>query len=370
MNPRAARLARLNAACAPLLASPSTPSLDEVAAYRLSVTLLTAAFHHDAPLVTALAKRQLDLLRFESLLGVPSAGSEAFVALMHVDRWIANFSQNKAARVLRVAWLVGRLCLALRVVGPGLEASSLPSPALVSAVGRALLAAGAAATGDNLAPLRAWAHLYVVDAASVAASGDGRAHVLVLLAAVRDVPDRLWAGAMALQLAAAVGDAAFYLRICEFMIRTFDPAFVAFAGVFSVADDAAAAGPGSTIVHLREPVIPRHNEPTPGFVGAVRRFSAFERRMLIGKRLQQAAAPGAGALPLLGPRLAAMAELVPLGDYRCWWLALLCVSAWQIGDTALLEAAKAQLRADLESAQLADGDALLAQAICDQIAES
>lgn len=366
---RAARLARLNAACAPLLASPSTPSLDEVAAYRLSVPLLTAAFDRDAALVNALVRRQLDLLRFESLLGIPG-GSETMVAMLVVDRWIASVSQGKGARVLRVAWLVGRLCLALQLVGPTLD-SALPSAALLAAVGRALLAAAAAATGDNMAPLRAWAHLYVVDVSTLAtSSGDGRAQLLLLLAAVRDVPDRLWAGAMALQLAASIGDVAFYLRVCDFMIHTFDPAFVALPAVFSVVDDAAVASAGSSVVHLREPVIPRHNEPTPGFVGAVRRFSAFDRRLLIGKRLQQAAPPGSGALPLLAPRLAAIAELVPLGDYRCWWLALLCAGARQIGDTALLEAAKAQLRGDLESAQLADGDALLAQAMCDRLAEA
>jgi hypothetical protein len=354
------RVSQLHVAASAMLsqALPATATqIDEIAAYKVSVPMLTAAHMREHALAGALVARMLQLLHFESL----STLQPSSTVLLVVDQWIAR-NAKQTIQLVRVAWLLGRVTSALRVLcADAPPAATLPSPAAVAAVCRALLVAGASATGDA-APLRAWATLYALDPCAL--SFDDRAHMLQLLAAIATKADRLWAGAMALQVAAMAGDAAFYMRVSESLLQVVEPRFVAFSAVFTAGS--AAANAGGSIVHLREPLIPRHNE-SAGFVNAVRRFSSFERRLLVGKRLLAAAqqgGSGAGsALPLLAPRLAAMAHEVPIGDFRCWWLAVLADSARRIGDASLVEAAHEQLRADLSSAQLGAGDALLAMAI-------
>jgi hypothetical protein len=351
------RVSQLHVTASTMLSQPlpaTANQIDEIAAYKLSVPLLTAAHMREHALAGALVTRVLQLLHFESLFTLQPSST----VLLVVDQWIAR-NAKQAIQLVRVAWLLGRVTSALRVLCADAQpATTLPSPATVAAVCRALLVAGASATGDA-APLRAWATLYALDPYTL--SFDDRAHMLQLLAAVATKADRLWAGAMALQVAAMAGDAAFYMRVSESLLQIVEPSFVALSAVFTAGSGAAANAGGGSIVHLREPLIPRHNE-NAGFVNAVRRFSSFERRLLVGKRLLAAAQHG-GALPLLAPRLAAMAQEVPIGDFRCWWLAVLADSARRIGDASLVEAAHEQLRSDLSSTQLGAGDALLAMAI-------
>jgi hypothetical protein len=298
-------------------------------------------------LLTAML-RQLALADVSTMSNIRD---EKSVSLLLVDRWLSQ-ETGDATRLARVAWLLGRACAAMRVVelcNVNLSHRvAMVSSSLLAHLCRAFLAV--AGTSPAIAPLRAWAHVYSIDDKVSLATVDARASLFLLLAGVREVTDRLWAGAMALQAAARVGDSTFYLRICEFMVRTIEPEFVSGANAFAP-EDTTTVGTGAVL--LREPIIPRHNEPTSGFGKQARRFMPFERRVLVAKRQGV-------TLPLLAPRLAALMACVPVDDFRCWWLALLCCAASQIGDSVLCDAAAPLLVGSLSTSP----DSLIAMALC------
>jgi hypothetical protein len=306
---------------------------------------------HSHTLTRSLLHAMLRQLGLADLIAMTGIRDEKSVSLLLVDRWLARErATGNAMRLARVAWLLGRACAAMRLV----ESSSehIMSSSLLAHLCRAFLAV--AGTSPAIAPLRAWAQLYVIDDKVSLASVDARASLFLLLSGVRDATDRLWAGAMALQAAARVGDATFYLRICEFLVRTVEPEFMSGANAFAPEDVTTI---GTSIVLLREPIIPRHDEPTAGFGKQARRFAPLERRVLVAKRLGV-------ALPLLAPRVVALTAGVPEDDFRCWWLALLCCAASQIGDSALCNTAAAVLVAALAAAGTPPADALIATALC------
>lgn len=312
--------------------------------------------------------RQLSLSDLIAMTTPPCAiRDEKTVSLLLVDQWLTRQrAQSDATRFARIAWLLGRAQSSVRILESvsdwnGADLSlHVMSSSVIAHLARAFLALAGSAPAT--APLRAWAHIYIVDDQLTLCNVDARATLFVLLAQVRELTDRLWAGAMALHAAARVGDSIFYLRICEFMIRCIEPDFSSYAGAFA-AEDVKPAGDGSSVVLLREPIIPRHNEPTTGFGKNSRRFMPFERRVLVAKRLGVTS-----AMPLLAPRIAALTACVPVNDFRCWWLAVLCCAAWQIGDSSLCDAATQQLAAStaaIASMPALSPDALIATALCD-----
>jgi hypothetical protein len=309
--------------------------------------------------------RQLSLSDLVAMTTPPCAiRDEKTVSLLLVDQWLTRQrAQSDATRFARVAWLLGRAQSSVRILESVSDwdvadlSSHVMSSSVIAHVARAFLAL--AGSSPATAPLRVWTHIYIVDDQTTLRNVDARATLFVLLAQVRELTDRLWAAAMALHAAARIGDSTFYLRICEFMVRCIEPDFSSYAGAFA-AEDVKPVVDGSVVL-LREPIIPRHNEPTTGFgKNNSRRFMPFERRVLVAKRLGVTS-----AMPLLAPRIAALTACVPLDDFRCWWLAVLCCAAWQIGDSSLCDAATQQLATAIASVPALSPDALIATALCD-----